>query len=84
MLSDNTLSPEQLAEKAKISALTERIISEYCKSVGMSDRDRTRKTYAVRSFIFGAAFMINSGFFPNSEDSIGLARECIEREFDID
>ena len=27
MLSDNTLSPEQLAEKAKISALTERINS---------------------------------------------------------
>ena len=84
MLSDNTLSPEQLAEKAKISALTERIIDEYCRSVEMSDSDKIRKTYAVRSFIFGAAFMINSGFFPNSEDSIGLARECIEREFDID
>lgn len=82
MLNDNTLSPEQLEEKAKVSVLTERIISEYCKSVGMSDIDRKRKTYAVRSFIFGAAFMINSGFFKNKKESISFVRYCIEREFD--
>ena len=82
MLNDNTLSPEQLEEKAKVSVLTERIISEYCKSVGMSDIARKRKTYAVRSFIFGAAFMINSGFFKNKQESISFVRYCIEREFD--
>ncbi|MBR3994854.1 MAG: TetR/AcrR family transcriptional regulator [Clostridia bacterium] len=83
MLNDNSLSPEQLAQKAKISELTEKIISEYCSSVGMNDADRKRKTYAVRSFIFGAAFMINSGFFCDDEENISLVRYCIEREFDL-
>ena len=82
MLNDSSLLPEQLAEKAKISALTERIIQDYCRKVGMSDEDRRRKTYAVRSFIFGAAFMINSGLFSEGED-LSLVRYCIEREFDL-
>ncbi len=84
MQNDNSLSPEQMAEKAKISALTERIIDEYCSAVHMNDVDRKRKTYAVRSFIFGAAFMINSGFFQNNEESLVLVRSCIEREFDLE
>lgn len=83
MLNDKSLQPEQLAEKAKISDLTEKIISDYCKSVGMNDKDRIRKTYAVRSFIFGAAFMINSGFFKENEENLSLVRYCIEREFDL-
>ena len=83
MLNDNSLSTEQLSEKAKISALTERIISEYCNKVGMNDSDRKRKTYAVRSFIFGAAFMINSGFFEENSENMALVRYCIEREFDL-
>ncbi len=84
MLSDKSLLPEQISEKAKISELTERIISEYCSEVGMSDIDRKRKTYAVRSFIFGAAFMINSGIFKDDEENLSLVRYCIEREFDLE
>lgn len=84
MLNDKTLSREHLAEKAKISALTVRIIDEYCESVGMAEPDRIRKTYAVRSFIYGAAFMINSGFFKDCEEGIRLAKSCIQREFDIE
>lgn len=84
MLNDNSLLPEQLAEKAKISALTESIISKYCEKVNMNADDRKRKTYAVRSFIFGAAFMINSGFFKDDEENLSLVRYCIEREFDLD
>ena len=84
MLSDNSLEPEQLTEKAMISTRTENIITDYCNSVGMNDRDRIRKTYAVRSFILGAAYMINSGVFEDNEKSIELARYCIERDFDLD
>lgn len=83
MLSDNSLSPQQLTQKASMTSITEEIIENYCESVEMNDDDRIRKTYAVRSFIFGAAYLINSGFFKNDEESILLARRCIEREFDI-
>lgn len=84
MLSDKTLSREQLEEKAKISTLTVEIIDDYCQSVNMNDSDRARKTYAVRSFIYGAAFMVNSSFFKSCEEGIALAKSCIEREFDIE
>lgn len=84
MLSDNSLLPEQISEKAKISALSERIIGDYCREVGMNDTDRKRKTYAVRSFIYGAAFMINSGIFKCDEENLAFVRYCIEREFDLE
>ena len=84
MLSDNSLSAEQLREKAKMSLRAERNIDKYCRSVGMSQQDKKRKTYAVRSFIFGAAFMINSGILENNEESFDIVRSFIEREFDID
>ena len=84
MLSDNSMLPEQLEEKAKTSKLTSELIEQYCKQVGMSEKDKRRKTYAVRSFIFGAAFMINSGIFPNNEETLETVKQCIEREFDID
>ena len=83
MLNDKSLLPEQLSEKAKISELTEKIISDYCTQVGMNSEDRKRKTYAVRSFIFGAAFMINSGLFSEKDGDLSLVRFCIEREFDL-
>lgn len=84
MLSDNSLLPEQISEKAKISALSERIIGSYCRKVGMSDTDRKRKTYAVRSFIYGAAFMMNSGIFKCDDENLAFVRYCIEREFDLE
>ena len=84
MLSDNSLLPEQIAEKAKLSALSECIVGDYCRKVGMNDTDRKRKTYAVRSFIYGAAFMINSGIFKCDDENLTFVRYCIEREFDLE
>lgn len=84
MLSDNSLLPEQIAEKAKLSALSERIVGDYCRKVGMNDTDRKRKTYAVRSFIYGAAFMMNSGIFKCDDENLTFVRYCIEREFDLE
>ncbi len=83
MINDNSMSPEQLKAKAGITSATQDIIDRYCKSVNMNDDDRVRKTYAVRSFMFGAALMINSGYMPYNETTLGYARSCIAREFDL-
>lgn len=83
MINDGSMSPEQLRAKAGITTATQEIIARYCESVGMSDDDRIRKTYAVRSFMFGAALMINSGYMPYNETTLGYARSCIAREFDL-
>ena len=84
MMSDTSLSADQLREKAKMSLRAERNINKYCQSVGMSEENKKRKTYAVRSFIFGAAFMINSGILEDSEESYDIVRSFIEREFDLE
>ncbi len=82
-LNDKSMSPEQKVEKARISELSRKLIDKYCESVNMSNEVRRRKTYAVLSFIYGAALMINSGYMPFNETTIEIARKCIDREFDL-
>ncbi|MBE6631364.1 MAG: TetR/AcrR family transcriptional regulator [Ruminococcaceae bacterium] len=83
MMNDNSMSREHITEKAKMSEMTRELIHSYCVSVNMSPEDEKRKTYAVRSFIYGAALMISSGNLPFDESSLDMARKCISREFDI-
>lgn len=82
-INDCSTTPEQKMEKARISTITTGIINEYCASVNMTAEDRDRKTYAVRSLIFGASLMINSGYMPFNEETLEMARQCIDREFDL-
>ncbi len=82
-INDSSITPEQRTEKAKLTGLSARLVEEYCDSVGMEETDRKRKLFAVRAFIYGAAVMINSGELPYNEETIGVVRECISREFDL-
>lgn len=82
-INDCSTTPEQKIEKARISTITTKLIDEYCASVNMTPADRERKTYAVRSLIFGASLMINSGYMPYNEKTLETARQCIDREFDL-
>ena len=73
----------QIAEKNSIGNLTAALIRSYCTEVSMSQADAIRKIYAVRSFIFGAALMINGEVLPKNEETLGNIRYCISREFDL-
>ncbi|MBR5528828.1 MAG: TetR/AcrR family transcriptional regulator [Clostridia bacterium] len=83
MMNDSTMTDEQKVEKAKISEVSAELIHRYCDEVNMADADRIRKTYAVRSFIYGAALMLNSGYMPYNNETLEMARSCIDREFDL-
>ena len=83
MLNDSSMEPEQLCEKAKMTETSEKIIDGYCLEKGLGSEARERKTFAVRSFIYGAALMLNSGQFRSNEATLALVRACIEREFDL-
>ena len=67
-----------------ISICTRGLIKNYCNETSMSDEDRVRKTFVVRSLIFGAAAMILSGELPNTEESFDMVRSLVEREFELD
>lgn len=83
LLNDKTMDSEQIAEKNSISNLTASLIEQYCLQVSMSQEDAIRKIYAVRSFIFGAALMINGEVLPKDETTMKNIRYCIVREFDL-
>ena len=83
LLNDKNMDSEQIAEKNSISNRTATLIEAYCREVSMSDKDAIRKIYAVRSFIFGAALMINGEVLPKDGTTLANIRYCITREFDL-
>jgi AcrR family transcriptional regulator len=73
----------QYPVSSRLSSQILDIISEYCREVDMSDEDRFRKTFAVRSFIYGAAFLFDNGELEYTTENMNMVEKCIEREFDI-
>jgi len=82
-MNDRAFPVEMREEKGKLSMATEHLITEYCTSVVMSEEIRRRKQFVIRSSLYGAAIMINSGAMAFDSQSLALVRESIEREFDI-
>ena len=80
---DDSLSREQRLAKSQISNGSLSIINAYCESVQMSPEIRFRKTYVVRSMIYGAAFLLGSGELEDAEQTYEMVRALIDREFDI-
>lgn len=80
---DETLSREQRLAKSRISLGSVQMVQAYCSSVKMPREDQFRKTYVVRSLIYGAAFLIGSGEMENDEAAYQMVRSMIDREFDI-
>ena len=66
-----------------VSLCTRGLIKAYCNEVNMSESDRVRKTYIVRSLIYGAATMIIGGELPPTEDTFDMIRYSISREFEL-
>lgn len=83
LLNDKTMDSAQIAEKNSIGNLTATLIQNYCLEVSMGQDVALRKIYAVRSFIFGAALMINGEVLPKNEETLNNIRYCITREFDL-
>ena len=81
---DDSLSREQRLAKSQISRGSLHIIHEYCESVQMPKEVRFRKTYVVRSMIYGAAFLLGSGELANAEETYEMVYSMIDREFDIE
>lgn len=84
MLNDSSMTSEQRKEKGYVSMKAAETVDKYCQSVNMSEQDRTRKLFIVRSLIFGGALMLNSGVMPFCESTIEMIRASIDREFDLE
>lgn len=71
------------ALRGQMSRQTHALVSRYCDEVGMSDETRVRKTYVVRSLIYGAALMLDNGELAYTNEYLDMVAALINREFDL-
>ncbi|MBE6538239.1 MAG: TetR/AcrR family transcriptional regulator [Ruminococcaceae bacterium] len=82
-MDSKNMTPEQIKEKSQISNASKLLIDKYCTEVNMNEEDKARKTFIVRSIIYGAAMMMLSGELEKSEENYLMVKDCINREFDL-
>lgn len=69
--------------RTSLSPISVELIGEYCRQAGISSQVQMRKTYVVKSLIYGAALMMDSGEMPDDEQTEQIIRQAIAREFDL-
>lgn len=70
-------------KRGEITSVTERLMLQVKEKYGLSDDVWARKSLMVRSLLFGAVFMFDSGEFRYSETSLEHLRYIIDREFTV-
>lgn len=70
-------------KRGEINSVTEKIMLKVKETYGLSDNDWARKALMVRSLLFGAVFMFDSGEFRYTPQSLEHIRYIIDREFTI-
>ena len=83
MLHSPAMSDDQRREKHGISSCVRGLVRQYCDETGMDEPSRVRKTYVVRSLIFGAALMMAGGELDDDEETFDMIRATVAREFDL-
>ena len=83
MLKDEEFDNTYHKRKGELSSPTQKLIEKYCEEAGLDETQRLRKTYVIRSLIFGAALMFDTGEIEHTDRMMAIVRECIDREFDL-
>ena len=83
MLKDEEFDNTYHKRSGEHSSPTERLIDAYVEEAGLTKAERTKKVYVIRSLIFGAALMFDTGEIEYTEPMMDVVRECIDREFDL-
>lgn len=81
MLRDDSLNLEQQRARAQVSQGSQALITRYCDEVNMPLSTKIRKTFVVRSLIYGAALMLDNGELENRQESFDFIAAAIDREF---
>ena len=69
--------------RGQLSDRTYRVVSRYCRDVAMPPDVRKRKTFIVRSIIYGAALFFDNGEMEYNEENMQMVRDMLTREFDL-
>ncbi len=69
--------------RGQMSTQTYQVVSRYCKDVNMPPDVRERKTFIVRSIIYGAAFFFENGELEYTPEKMQMIEDMLNREFDL-
>ncbi len=69
--------------RANLSADTKRLISECCQTLDIPPETERKKTFIIRSIIYGAALMMDNGAAAQDEDSYRWVRDSIAAELRV-
>ena len=70
-------------KRGELNSRTQQIMARIKEVYGLSDDVWARKALMVRSLLFGAVFMFDSGEFTYNETSLEYIRYLVNREFEI-
>lgn len=70
-------------KRGEINSVTEKIMQRVRETYGLTDDEWNRKALMVRSLLFGAVFMFDSGEFRYTPQSLEHIRYTIDREFQV-
>ena len=83
MIRESDDREEYQKARTDLSDCSKRLIAQYSREVGLSPESALRKTYIVRSLIYGAALMLDNGELPDTAASHEFILHTIQREFDL-
>ena len=69
--------------RGQLSFRIYKIVARYCRDVKMPDDVRKRKTFFVRSIIYGAALLFDNGELEYTEENMDMVAALLNREFDL-
>ena len=70
-------------KQGELNSRTQQIMARIKEAYGLSDDVWRRKVLMIRSLLFGAVFMFDSGEFTYSEEALADLRYIIDREFRV-
>lgn len=70
-------------KRGELNSRTQQIMAKVKEVYGLSDDVWARKSLMIRSLLFGAVFMFDSGEFTYNETSLEHIRYLVNREFEI-
>lgn len=81
MMNEKGLNRLQREEILKMTEKTSFFTRKFCKEKGLSEAEAERKLYIVKSLIYGAVIMTDSGELDG--DTMDMVKKSIEEIFDI-
>ncbi len=69
--------------RGQLSYQIYKVVSRYCRDTNMPADVRRRKTFLVRSVVYGAALFFDNGEMEYNEENMAIVASILDREFDL-